>query len=136
MSITTKFGDKIVFLVNGKGAVMRVEGPAAVVDLDLDVDDLMDLQNEVYIAIHGRPDPEVSAQKTDDQRIKRLVKEAFAEMVGASAAPQFTQNVNVTESVDATEIFRQTNDLLVDGVASGLARFLHGTPPKKPRPKS
>ena len=44
MSITTKFGDKIVFLVNGKGAVMRVEGPAAVVDLDLDVDDLMDLQ--------------------------------------------------------------------------------------------
>lgn len=132
MNMHTKDGEMISFAHRSGRTIMTVTGAAEegtraeLVELNMTLDDLMELQNEVYIAIHGRPDPEVDAQKADDERIKRLVKEAFAEIVGGPAPLQpstFVQNISVPSATD-----------LLSGM---IADFLYGKSDhsKQPRPK-
>jgi hypothetical protein len=107
MSFTTKEGDKIAFIRNGfGGAIMTVVGPAEEGTreevVELTHTELMALQDEVYAAIHGVPDPVVVWQKADDERIKRLVTEA----VSGSITTNVTTNVMPIENEDFRREFK------------------------------
>lgn len=132
MTMTTRGGEKIAFTHNTSRTIMTVTGAAEErtrheeVELDLTVDDLMDLQNEVYIAIHGRPDPVVSKQREADDRLKRLVKEAVSELL--------SEGISSQSGTPVTNVFNQTNiPPMSDFFADLIGSWLTGG---KPGPKS
>lgn len=134
MGMETAHGDKISFERDEHYTVMTIVGPdkdtggVGRTQVDLITDDLMELQNELYMALHGRPDPEIEQEKVNDERVKRLVKEAIVELVngGAPAQPTtFVQNISTGGELK-----------IVDIVANGIVDWLYGDKPKVPRPRA
>lgn len=124
----TRAGDVISFEHHRGHTTLRVEGRDdetgkwLVAAADLTTDELMDLQNEVYIAIHGRPDPVIDQQKEADAHLKQLVKEAVSELLAEGISPQPPQPV--------THVFNQTNMAPVsDFLAEVVAGWLSGGKP-------